>query len=104
MTFRSGWNMPPGCFGTPYDEPIPPCEVCGGLEEECICPQCPICKQYGNLRCYDDVLHNHGLKRTQEQIAGRAERDKIEANEAAEDDAYWESLRDDWEQYKRDKE
>ena len=21
--FRSGWNMPPGCFSTPFDEPEP---------------------------------------------------------------------------------
>lgn len=54
-------NMCPSRF-TPYDEDYP-CEVCGEYEDKCICPECPVCGDYGNPDCY----LNHGMKRTEEQ-------------------------------------
>ncbi len=65
-----GWDYPPGCHSVPGDEPTPPCDICGGDVEEwpgesdgCICPECDICGDYGNPRCYIE----HGMRRTEEQ-------------------------------------
>lgn len=58
-----GWSYPPGCNGTPHDEPDQPCEVCGNDLDNCICPECPECGDIGNPRCY----FGHGLHRTEEQ-------------------------------------
>jgi len=46
-----GWSFPPGCTSVPGDEPVW-CEVCGGCEDDCVCPECPVCKIYGNPECY----------------------------------------------------
>ena len=48
---RSGWNMPPGCFHVPGDEDYP-CEICGNSVDDCVCPECPKCSEYGNPKCY----------------------------------------------------
>lgn len=72
-----GWSYPPGCNGTPFDEPDPPCEVCGGFdlltkEKErpgrmrCICPECPVCGQSGDRKCYD--ANGHGMVMMDQQI------------------------------------
>lgn len=57
-----GWSYPPGCNGTPYDENHP-CDVCGNIEDDCICPECPVCGDFGNSACYIE----HGMKRSDEQ-------------------------------------
>jgi len=65
-----GWDYPPGCSGTPFDEPDV-CEVCGGdpdssrPEAACICPVCPVCGQAGDPDCYVA----HGLVKSPEQEA-----------------------------------
>jgi len=56
-----GWSYPPGCSGPP-DEDFP-CEVCGLFPDDCICPECPICGEYGQPSCYLE----HGLRRTEQQ-------------------------------------
>ncbi len=63
MSLRSGFNMPPGCFKTPAEEPCI-CDVClGDAEREdnnpqgCLCPMCPICEEAGNPDCEK----KHGL-------------------------------------------
>lgn len=43
------------------------CEVCGLWLDDCICPECPVCGQFGNPMCYDD----HGLILTSEQVASK---------------------------------
>ena len=58
-----GWSLPPGCSMRDIDPPEQPCEVCGEYPDNCICPECPICYDYGNPRCYLE----HGLRRTEEQ-------------------------------------
>lgn len=67
---------PPGCSGTPFDEPCY-CELCGLPEEKCICPECPVCGSVGDPDCYKE----HGMVLTQEQI-----------DSAKEQEAYWERL------------
>ena len=59
-----GWSYPPGCSGPP-DEPAI-CEVCNGDvdADRCICPECPVCGNYGDPDCYE----NHGMVMTFEQI------------------------------------
>lgn len=51
-----GWDYPPGCSSVPDDEDCI-CEVCGGSEDTCICPECPECGDIGNLDCYTKHLH-----------------------------------------------
>ena len=59
-----GWSYPPGCNSVPGDEPVF-CEVCG-LIDDCICPECPICHEQGNPKCYKE----HGMiKNKAQQIA-----------------------------------
>jgi hypothetical protein len=57
-----GWDYPPGVSSLPWDEPWI-CEICGGDEDTCICPECPICGEYGDPNCYFE----HGMRRTEEQ-------------------------------------
>jgi hypothetical protein len=69
-----------------------PCEVCGKMPDDCICPECPDCGEYGNPHCYDgrvreftdrdgDVTRwehpSHGMVRTPEQVASKAAADKL---------------------------
>ena len=52
-----------------------PCAVCGLWSEDCICPECLVCHEYGNPGCYIDAFeHNHGLVRSQQQIDSLAEK------------------------------
>jgi len=65
---KFGWSYPPGCSGTPFDEPDPPCDICGRDTDECICPPCKSCEEIGNPSCYA----NHGMFRTEAQIKSLA--------------------------------
>lgn len=62
-----GWSYPPGCSGPPEDS-IGPCECCGQAVYDCECPECPVCSEFGNPKCY----HDHGLLYAMEQIHGQA--------------------------------
>jgi hypothetical protein len=74
-----GWDLPPGCSMSDIDPPSCPCPVCGrDSDGGCICPECPKCGDYGNVRCYEQ----HGLVRTPEQIASRATLDEQMAADA----------------------
>jgi hypothetical protein len=67
-----GW-YPPGVHNLPCEE-VYPCEICGGIPEndECICPECPVCGSIGHLLCYRE----HGLVRSKEQIGQLAKKEK----------------------------
>lgn len=59
------------------DPPDRPCDVCGrDPSGDCLCPECPVCGDTGNPKCYDGGPafgdESHGLVRTPEQIASRA--------------------------------
>jgi hypothetical protein len=60
-------------------EPDPgPCEVCGyDIDNNCVCPECDNCGDIGNPECYE----KHGMVRTQEQVEGKAKREKLDAEE-----------------------
>lgn len=83
---KFGWSYPPGCSGTPYDDDVY-CDVCGGnpdIEQPnkgaCICPECPVCFEYGDPNCYSE---GH-LQMTKEQAEQKV---KFEI-EMAEDAGY----------------
>lgn len=50
---KFGWSYPAGCSGTPFDEPDPPCCICGRDVDDCICPECQECGETGRLKCYE---------------------------------------------------
>lgn len=52
-----GWGYPPGVSNIPGDEPFV-CEVCGQSDDNCICPECPVCGEIGWPECY----RKHGLE------------------------------------------
>ena len=55
---------------TPYDEPGPPCGVCGNDFDHCICPDCLMCGIAGDPECYG--ITGHGLFLTIEQAESLA--------------------------------
>jgi hypothetical protein len=63
-----GWSYPPGCSGTPFDDPCY-CDICGLPDTRCICPECPVCGEVGRPDCYEE----HGMTRSPGQIASLAE-------------------------------
>jgi hypothetical protein len=82
-----GWSLPPGCSTLPVEEPDGPCDVCGKEIDDCICPECPECGDIGNPACYIE----HGMVKTQEQIASLAEAEaRWEAANKA-DAEYWDN-------------
>ncbi len=62
-----GWDLPPGCTHRMIDEAMgvdQPCEVCGVFVDDCICPECKVCGEYGDPACYS----KHGMEKSDEQI------------------------------------
>ncbi len=51
-----GWDYPAGCSGTPYDEPAY-CGICGKVEDNCSCPECQGCGEFGNEDCFGKAGH-----------------------------------------------
>jgi hypothetical protein len=120
MSHLFGWSLPPGVTGRMIDEAFgreEPCQVCGQWEDDCVCPECPTCGEFGNPACYDGALKcswcgtrpakcincatggrmpdqvftqlgPHGLVRSLAQVALRAEADK----RLAADNAWWDRL------------
>lgn len=80
-----GWSYPAGCESVPDDEPCY-CDVCGQLDDECVCPECPLCGEVGDRECYDDLNNEkrHGLEvsdRQRDAIQDSIARDEAEAFE-----------------------
>jgi hypothetical protein len=62
-----GWDLPPGVSMRDIDPPEQPCEVCGQPSDSCICPECPVCGEQGNPKCYE----SHGLALSEKQIESK---------------------------------
>jgi len=86
-----GWSYPTGAANdpnAPYNQNDDgPCEVCGKATDDCICPECPVCENIGDITCYEN---HHGMTRTKAQIdslsnaeAGWAEQAQAEAESEA---------------------
>lgn len=71
---KFGWSYPPGCSGTPDDEPCF-CHVCC-LVDDCICPECPECGAQGDPKCYAE----HGMTMNDEQRQHRAAYESTETD------------------------
>lgn len=55
MRHLFGWSLPPGAAGdpnAPWNQEYGPCQVCGQAEDDCVCPECPVCGAYGDSHCY----------------------------------------------------
>jgi hypothetical protein len=58
-----------------------PCAVCAIGVEDCLCPECPMCGEQGNPKCYYSVVDTtdfplakkigHGLMLSKEQVISR---------------------------------
>jgi molybdopterin/thiamine biosynthesis adenylyltransferase len=60
----TGFNLPPGCTYAMLDEAVgadAQCEVCKQATDDCICPECPICGEHGNSRCYGTRTEGEGF-------------------------------------------
>jgi hypothetical protein len=79
-----GWSYPPGAANdpnAPWNQEPGPCAVCAKDEDNCVCPECPVCGMQGDPACYYDSretkrptgVNGHGLKLTRAQLIGRAE-------------------------------
>lgn len=67
----TGFNLPPGCTNVDIDRAAGVgvvCECCGRDVDDCICPECPQCKEAGNPYCYQEGY----LQYTREQLIGKA--------------------------------
>jgi hypothetical protein len=69
MGIFGGW-LPPGCSIRDLDDAMGVnnhCEVCGSWVDNCICSECPVCEEAGNLICYSQ----HGMVATEAQKLSR---------------------------------
>lgn len=65
-----GWDLPPGCTMRDIENAFgeeSPCLICGRFSDDCLCPECPKCFNFGDPKCYKE----HGLVITDEQILGQ---------------------------------
>ena len=89
MSRLFGWSYPPGCTSRDVEEAMgvdQPCDVCGKMADDCICPECTVCGAQGDPKCYPD----HYLVETHEQLESRkAYEDQCAADAKAEAE-YWE--------------
>jgi len=76
-----GWDLPPGCTQRHIDEAFGGpeiCECCGNMQEDCICPECPYCSDFGNPACYnqghesDDIRFRGRMEYSKEQLIGQS--------------------------------
>jgi hypothetical protein len=65
-----GWDLPPGVTTSmlPGNQ-IAYCDVCGKIDDACVCPECSTCSSIGDPVCYKE----HGLKLNREQVIAREE-------------------------------
>ena len=95
---KFGWSLPPGVTDRMIDEAYgfdQPCEVCAGnpeldndTEGGCICPECPVCGDYGNPDCYEQghLMISEAQKAQKEKFEKQWEEDtRAEADRMYED-------------------
>jgi hypothetical protein len=84
-----GWSYPPGCSGPPDDDII--CEIClkNVDKGECVCPECPVCGEYGDPECY---LKGH-MEVNDEQIKMNKEETAKLIEEARQENLMWEDCK-----------
>lgn len=72
-------NLPPGVTDAMIEAQFAdrPCDVCGVLPDDCVCPKCPTCSEQGNLACYSE----HGLTMSHAQMISKAACDVNKARE-----------------------
>jgi hypothetical protein len=90
-SFGGGFNLPPGC-GTLPGEVEYPCEVCGKMPDDCICPECPVCHSQGDPNCYS----KHGLELTLAQFESKVAADRAEDEHLKREKEYAEDMEKDW--------
>ena len=90
MSRLFGWSYPPGCNSTPFDEEYP-CEICGEMPDDCICPECPICGSTGDPDCY----RGHGMQRNEIQKFNLEVNERLWAKETERENKYYEQYFDD---------
>lgn len=62
-------NLPPGVTNSMIDRQSDDhCGCCGRYQDDCICPECTVCGEYGDPRCYQ----KHGMVYSREQLIGQA--------------------------------
>lgn len=71
-----GWSLPPGCTHRMIEEQCEegPCAVCAMDPADCLCPECHVCGEQGNPKCYESDKageKRHGLLLTKEQAISR---------------------------------
>jgi hypothetical protein len=57
-----GWDLPPGCTLKHIEDAFGdegPCLCCGHDPADCICPECPVCHEQGNPKCYENTGHGN---------------------------------------------
>lgn len=52
-----GWSLPPGCGTLPGEEDYY-CAVCGQIDNNCVCDECPECGEVGNPDCHTVTRHD----------------------------------------------
>lgn len=105
----TGWNLPPGCTVADIDRQAgvgATCDVCRKPAEWCICPECIVCEENGNARCYRDLKiigegadcrldgdSGHGMRLNKAQLISIADAEIADAKERlTEAQMYRESL------------
>lgn len=81
-----GWSLPPGVTHSMIDEAYgfeQPCEVCGGDESTCECPECPVCGVCGDPTCYKlfPPAANYSSTSHHNLVRSEAQRISLEINE-----------------------
>lgn len=89
----SGFNLPPGCSVADIERAFGsegPCDCCGRSVDDCICPECPVCRSNGDPHCYPA----HGIRYNAEQMSGQMAWIAQDKQDRAIDEAYYLEIRE----------
>lgn len=104
MRSAFGWSLPPGVTNRMIEEAYGedgPCQCCGRDPADCVCPECQVCGEQGNPKCYE---HSHGgeltLKFNKAQRMGqsrmRVDGLQLQIGDEQQYQAWLEQQPDDW--------
>ena len=92
---RSLSNLPPGVTDRMIDEAFgadEQCAVCKCGIEDCVCPECLVCKEAGNPACYKPgPLHLVFLRLNKTQLMSRSKAKIAELQERIQDEGYYQA-------------